>query len=51
MKVELHAVPRGSEDLYVGDILAILSGLAELNRKLEMLDFERKEERELCYVM
>jgi|TARA_B100001964_G_C14123427_1_gene549395 hypothetical protein len=34
-----------------GDILTLLSGLAELTEKLERLDIDGKEERELCYVM
>jgi len=34
-----------------GDILTLLSGLVELNEKLEMLDFEGKEKKELCYVI
>ncbi|MFH1670766.1 MAG: hypothetical protein ABIA92_04230 [Patescibacteria group bacterium] len=40
MKVEPH-----------GDILTVLSGLVELNRKLEMLDFEKCEEKEINYIM
>jgi len=34
-----------------GDILIVLSGLVELTEKLEMLDFESSQKRELCYVM
>lgn len=33
-----------------GDILTLLSQLTELTSKLEMLDFERSEKRELCYI-
>jgi len=41
MKVEPHE-----------DIFTVLSGLLELNRKLDMLDFERrKEEKELSYLL
>jgi hypothetical protein len=34
-----------------GDILTVFSGLVELTEKLERLDIDGKEERELCYVM
>jgi len=34
-----------------GDILTLLSGLAELSEKLEMLDFESNVKQELSYVM
>jgi len=34
-----------------GDILTLLSRLAELSEKLEMLEFERGDKREPCYVM
>ena len=34
-----------------GDILTLLSDLVELNQKLEMLDFESNEKKELCFVM
>jgi len=32
-------------------ILTLLSGLAELTSKLEMLDSEKEEMKEVCYVM
>jgi len=34
-----------------GDILTLLSDLTELTEKLEMLDFDKDEKREMCYVM
>jgi hypothetical protein len=52
LKVEPQTMPRGSEDIYVGDILTVLSsGLTELTSKLEMLGSEARETREVCYVM
>jgi len=34
-----------------GDILTVLSELAELTKKLELLDYKGSEWKELCYVM
>ena len=51
LKVEPFAVTRGSKDLYVGDILTVLSGPVELDEKLEMLDFENKKKKDFDYVI